>query len=165
MENFVRINIIKNGRVSYKMNFKVPATGLVKEPYRERSDVVFPDEVETMVLNISEIAFIKKVTMYAVDSTKATVKGGCLLSLLDPKDNDWCSDAGGKVVDIFSTELKQCDREITDDPRGFMYEAEVGLIVLRNGIKTNLGLNGMDVNQSIYIPLEDFENLMKTLLN
>jgi len=120
-----------------------------------RATFLIESQKEDIVLNLNEIAFFKKIQMNALNEKKCHIVHGDLRSF-NTKENDAYS------ANCMKLAVGEDTYTIVDD-RGFVKKANAGLIILRNGIQTNLGLNGMDVDQKLYVTLDSIKELEKKL--
>ena len=104
-----------------------------------------PEKARNVYLNLNEVAML-----YPPESIRVFNRDGGV-----EKNGKWALIENGKTLELRGRggvlKSSLCRNET------------LATIMLRNGIKTNLGLNGMDVDQTLYIDAESYSRMVKAL--
>ena len=105
------------------------------------------DKVKQVLVNVDEIATVSLDTSLSYDTDKCFINDDRRLKTTA----DTCLDA-------------EVNLDLPEDKREYIYNLQCGIVILKHGISTNLGLNGTEINQTMYITKESYEELLNILL-
>lgn len=105
-----------------------------------------PEEARELYLNLDEVAML-----YPPMEMKVFNREGGVY-----RDGEWCIMENGRIVELKGGRQGALESTLCRNET-------LATVILRNGIKTNLGLNGMDVDQTLYIDAESYRKIVKAL--
>lgn len=141
MTEFIRLTMMTMKKAKYLK--KTGGYSAQEESVR----LVDPSTRTDMIVNSSEVLTAMKTTLKFLDSDKAKIEGGKLIEY-------------GKAVKPGTRPEEMTEAEAAE----LQFNGPVGVVVLKHGKQTNLGLNGMDVDQVLYLVEESYDRLAKKLL-
>ena len=139
MPNFIKVTVMS--RKSAKYNRKTGKYSTEEEIIR----AVDPNSRRDIIIDADETLMAEKRMMTFLDADKGVIVNG-KLKPLDKPDGRW------------SSEMTE------EEAKSLFFDGMAGVVVLKHGVQTNLGLNGMDVDQTLFLVEESYDRLEKKLL-
>ena len=116
-----------------------------------RMKLVSPFKTDLMWVNIDEIATAMK------GDTDAFNSDVCFIDEHDEKQLKYYDGKYNQDVEV--------DTSLPEDKQEQVFKMRCGVVTLKHGVSTNLGLNGMDVDQVLYITEESYSTLQNCICN